>query len=37
VVSVLATGPKGCRFEPGQGDDFLKAIKMRSTPFSHGK
>jgi hypothetical protein len=20
VVSVLATGPKGCRFEPGQGD-----------------
>jgi hypothetical protein len=20
VVSVLATGPKGCGFEPGQGD-----------------
>jgi hypothetical protein len=22
VVSVLATGPKGCGFEPGQGDGF---------------
>jgi hypothetical protein len=32
VVSVLATGPKGCRFEPGQGDGFLRAIKIRSTP-----
>jgi hypothetical protein len=29
VVSVLATGPKGCRLEPGQGDGFLRAIKMR--------
>jgi hypothetical protein len=27
---VLATAAKGCRFEPGQGDGFLKAIKMRS-------
>jgi hypothetical protein len=32
VVSVLATGPKSCRFKPGQGDGFLRAIKIRSTP-----
>jgi hypothetical protein len=32
VVSVFATGPKGCGFEPGQGDGFLSAIKIRSTP-----
>jgi hypothetical protein len=32
VVSVLATGPKGRRFEPGQGDGLLRAIKIRSTP-----
>jgi hypothetical protein len=32
VVSVLATGPKGCEFEPGQGDGFLRAVKIRSTP-----
>jgi hypothetical protein len=32
VVSVLATGPKGCEFEPGQGDGFLRAIKISSTP-----
>jgi hypothetical protein len=32
VVSVLATGSKGCGFEPGQGDGFLRAIKIRSTP-----
>jgi hypothetical protein len=32
VVSVLATGPKGRRFEPGLGDGFLRAIKIRSTP-----
>jgi hypothetical protein len=24
VVSVLATGPKDCGFEPGQGDGFLR-------------
>jgi hypothetical protein len=34
VVSVLATAPKGCGFKPGQGDGFLKAIKIRSTPSS---
>jgi hypothetical protein len=34
VVSVLATGPKGCGFEPGQGDGFLRTIKIRSTPSS---
>jgi hypothetical protein len=32
VVSVLATGPKGCGFKPDQGDGFLRAIKVRSTP-----
>jgi hypothetical protein len=34
VVSVLTTGPKGHGFEPGQGDGFLMAIKIRSTPSS---
>jgi hypothetical protein len=33
VVSVLATGPKGHGFKPGQGDEFLRAIKIRSAPF----
>jgi hypothetical protein len=33
VVSVLATGPKDCGFEPGQGDGFLRAIKIRNIPF----
>jgi hypothetical protein len=32
VVSVLATGPKGSRLYPGQGDGFLRAIKIQSTP-----
>jgi hypothetical protein len=32
VVSVLASGPKGCEFEPDQGDGFLRAIKTDSTP-----
>jgi hypothetical protein len=30
--SVLATGPKVHGFKPGQGDEFLRAIKIRSTP-----
>jgi hypothetical protein len=34
VVSVLATGPNGCGFEPGQGDGFLREVKIHSTPFS---
>jgi hypothetical protein len=34
VVSVLVTGPKDCGFERGQGDGFLRAIKVRSTPSS---
>jgi hypothetical protein len=33
VVSVLATGPKGCGFEHDQGDGFLRATKIPSTPF----
>jgi hypothetical protein len=32
VFSVLVTGPKGCRFEPGQRGGFLRAIKIWSTP-----
>jgi hypothetical protein len=32
AVSVLATAPKGCGLERCQGDGFLKAIKIRSTP-----
>jgi hypothetical protein len=32
VVSVVASGPKGCGFEPGQSDGFLRATKIRSTP-----
>jgi hypothetical protein len=32
VVSVLATGTKGRGFEPGQGDEFLRSIKIHSTP-----
>jgi hypothetical protein len=30
VVSVLATGPRGCGLKPGWGDGFLKAIKICS-------
>jgi hypothetical protein len=33
VVSVLATGPKGRGSKPGRGDGFLRAIKIRSTPY----
>jgi hypothetical protein len=32
IDSVLATGPKCCGFDSGQGDGFLKAMKIRSTP-----
>jgi hypothetical protein len=32
MVSVLAIGPNGCGFKPGQGDGFLRAIKIHSTP-----
>jgi hypothetical protein len=32
VVSVLATGPKVCRFELSQGNGFLRAIQICSTP-----
>jgi hypothetical protein len=34
VVSEIATGrPKSRGFEPGQGDGFLRAIKIRNTYF----
>jgi hypothetical protein len=36
VVSVLATIPKDCGFEPGQGDGFSRVIQIRSTPFRMG-
>jgi hypothetical protein len=32
VVSVLATGPKDRGSELDQGDGFLRATKIRSTP-----
>jgi hypothetical protein len=32
MVSVLATGPKLRGFKPGRGDEFLRAIKISSTP-----
>jgi hypothetical protein len=34
MVSVLATGPKDCGFEPGEGDGFLRVIKICSIPSS---
>jgi hypothetical protein len=38
VVSVLTTGPKGCGFEPGQGDEFLRENKNTQDTFlSDGK
>jgi hypothetical protein len=33
AVGMLATGPKGPGLEPGQGDGYLRAIKIRSTSF----
>jgi hypothetical protein len=33
VVSVLTTGPKRRGLERGQSDGFIRAIKIRSTPF----
>jgi hypothetical protein len=33
LVSVLATRPNGRGFRAGRGDGFLKAIKIRNTPF----
>jgi hypothetical protein len=32
VVSVLATGFKGCGFKPSRDDGFLRVIKVCSTP-----
>jgi hypothetical protein len=31
VVSVLSTGTKGRGFKPCRGEEFLRAIKIRST------
>jgi hypothetical protein len=32
ILSVLATGPKGRRFNPGRGNWLLRVIKILSTP-----
>jgi hypothetical protein len=37
MVSVLPTGPKVCRFKPGQGDKFLMAIKIYNIPSFRGE
>jgi hypothetical protein len=37
VVSVLATGPKVCGFEHGQGDGFLRNKNPQHTFLSDGK
>jgi hypothetical protein len=38
VVSVLAIGPKGCGFKPGQGDGLFKGDKnLQHTFLSDGK
>jgi hypothetical protein len=37
MVSVLAIRPKVRRFKPGQGDGFLRAIKISSTPSFGGE
>jgi hypothetical protein len=37
VVSVLATGPKGCGFKPGQGDGFFRAKKSTAHLLLDGK
>jgi hypothetical protein len=34
AVSVITSEPKACGFKPGQGDGFLRAIKIYSTPSS---
>jgi hypothetical protein len=37
LVIVLAIKPKVCRFKPGRGDGFLRAIKIRSTTSFEGE
>jgi hypothetical protein len=37
VVSVLAIGPNVRAFKHGRGDGFLRAMKIRSTPFLGGE
>jgi hypothetical protein len=36
VVGVLATGTKGCRFDPGQGNRLLRAIIHSTSSFWMG-
>jgi hypothetical protein len=33
MVSVLAIGPRVHVLKPGRGDEFLREMKVRSTPF----
>jgi hypothetical protein len=37
MVGVLVIRPKIRRFKPGQGDEFLMEIKIRSTPSFGGE
>jgi hypothetical protein len=37
MISVLAIGYKVHWFKPGRGDEFLRAIKIRSTPSFGGE
>jgi hypothetical protein len=37
MVSVLDIGPKVCGLKPGQGDGFLRAIKIHSTSSFRGE
>jgi hypothetical protein len=36
VVSVLAIGPKVREFKPGPGDEFLRAMQIRSMSYFRG-
>jgi hypothetical protein len=37
MVTVLAIGPKVRGFKPDRGDGFLRAMKIRSTPYFGGE
>jgi hypothetical protein len=37
MVNVLAIGPKVRWFKPDRGDGFLRAMKIRSTPYFGGE
>jgi hypothetical protein len=37
MVSMLATGPRFCRFKPSRGNGLLRAIKIGSMPAFRGE